>query len=755
MIECPVASFAGRTLTLGATLAALTAVPAAGAWAQTVEQCGFLGDRLRDLRDADSFALRGAPGERLVVALAPRDDARNEGRLVRLRLLRGPRVREAQVRAGPLPLQLESRLDGSGRSRVEVAQLVSRSPSRHLPAWVERWLGPLRARSYRGAYCLTVESSGGAAATLAARRDVELPWVALAEGAPALPPFTRPLQGAGGGRIQPEIPLVGGRVYGLIVTRGVRGLDGRPLGADADFHARLGGAAPDTGGPLALYREDVEDPANPFPDARLVRPGAIRLPDRVVLAGLDPADPALDAARARLRAIADDLERLVGFSTTAPLRMALSAPVDLATMTPEHVLLFERTDGALDLDGLVSEARRHGVDRADIALALSFPTQSIERDLGAARDRLLERAAAGALGLDFVDPDPGDDLEIGVFGPGDAPYADYLAGHPQVAAVAVGLLGSPDFRGADGTFDPAKLAGAVAADPAALDVVVTVPAGIPPPWPVVIAQHGFLGSNAFALDVGALLAPHGFATVGISALAHGRRGFALTLLTASPLQAREIFAQTVADQMALLRAIEHGVDVDGDGAADFDPAGVGYLGVSFGGLLGGTLVGVEREIGASVLNVTGGRVAFLGQAPGVRAIVEGLLAGAVGLAPGTPRFEAYLARLLELGELGQNPADPLNWARRYRKRPLGGAPPRRILLQEGEGDDLVINAFSEELAAVAGFATNTSAQDPEGVSGHWIFPPPGGHGIFALDAVRAQAARFLASRGTVLEAPEP
>jgi hypothetical protein len=40
------------------------------------------------------------------------------------------------------------------------------------------------------------------------------------------------------------------------------------------------------------------------------------------------------------------------------------------------------------------------------------------------------------------------------------------------------------------------------------------------------------------------------------------------------------------------------------------------------------------------------------------------------------------------------------------------------------------------------------------VSGHWIFQPPGGHGIFDQRAdVRAQAAAFLASGGTEIVDP--
>ena len=45
--------------------------------------------------------------------------------------------------------------------------------------------------------------------------------------------------------------------------------------------------------------------------------------------------------------------------------------------------------------------------------------------------------------------------------------------------------------------------------------------------------------------------------------------------------------------------------------------------------------------------------------------------------------------------------------------------------------------------------------DPAGVSGHWIFDLPGGHGILARDDVRAQAFEFLESGGTEIVDPAP
>jgi hypothetical protein len=647
---------------------------------------------------------------------------------------------------GALPLQLERSTRRAGTHTIRILQ----------PRRIGRRFAHL-GQAYEGEYCVTLRSSANAADTLRATSQVEVQWVALEEGTPARPPFERKATGAASGLIQPEFPLHGGAVYGLILTRGARGLDGRPVEASEDFRAEIGSSGSAANGPVALYSSDPEAAGNPFPEARLVNPqGGITLPARVVLRGLDPNDPTLAGARTSLLDTADLLASLTGFGTTSPVRLDLSAPLDLATVTPEHLLFFERTDGRLDVAGLLREARRHRIRRNDVALAISFPTQEIEHDMHEARARLEELAAGQHFGVTIADPDPDDDLPLGVFEQGgdpNGPFAGFLDGNPQVASVVAGLLPAPDFRGMDGAFDPAKLAGETPPEDVELDFLLTLPAGGAPPYPAAIIQHGFGGDNTLVLEIGALLADRGIAAIGISALVHGRRGLPTDLLFTMPPQAREIFRQTVVDQMSLLRTIEQGIDVDGDAQEELAGQDIGYLGISLGGLLGGILAGVEDRLGPAVLNVMGGRGALLSESPGLRSLVAGARAALVGLPVDSPEFDVYFTRFLELASLGQDPADTLNWARRYRNMPHPGGPPRRILMQQGEGDLLIPNAFTEELAQVAGFATNTPQSDPQGVSGHWAFGLPGGHSIFSRDDVQGQALDFLASGGTEVREP--
>ncbi len=553
--------------------------------------------------------------------------------------------------------------------------------------------------------------------------------------------------------LTPREALRGGATYAVVVTTGVKDAQGRALRADADFAALVGGGAGGGDGPVARFDADPEAAGNPYPEARLVRgDGRVHVPDRFALRGVDDT-PGLAMARQVLRRTADELEALRGFSTTAPVRIALSAAVDLATVDAGTVRFFAVPGGRADLDSVLRAAVRLGVRRGMVALALAFPTQPIEDDLLAIRADLIGRALRDPPEVILTDPNPDDDLALGVFGPHDAAFGDFLAAHPAVAAVVHGLVRAPDYRAANGVFDAAKVSGERPATDVLIDFLLTVPAG-PGPHRAVVMQHGFAGSNAFAVtDLGADLAARGLAGIAISALAHGRRGNPLDLLRSTPVLTRDLFRQTIADQMSLVRAIEAGIDVDGDGRRDIDPAGLGYLGQSLGGILGATFIAVEDTIQAAVLNVAGGRVAFLGNNPGTRPIFAGYLAEQAGLDIANPEFEVFLQRMLELGQHGLDPADGLNFARRWHRDPFPGAPPRRVLMQEGIGDALVANESTEVLAAAGGLPADVALQDANGASALWRFDNPGGHGILGRADVAAQAVAFLASGGTSILDP--
>src|SRR4029453_288194 len=137
-----------------------------------------------------------------------------------------------------------------------------------------------------------------------------------------------------------------------------------------------------------------------------------------------------------------------------------------------------------------------------------------------------------------------------------------------------------------------RLSGEVAPTDALLAFFLTLPAS-PGPHRVVVLQHGFAGDNRFGVSVPDELAREGLAGMAISAVLHGRRGNFLDLLSSTPLQVRDVFRQTNADQLALVRALRAGIDVDADGSLDVDPQGLGYLGVSLGGIMGAPFIAVD------------------------------------------------------------------------------------------------------------------------------------------------------------------
>ena len=163
-------------------------------------------------------------------------------------------------------------------------------------------------------------------------------------------------------------------------------------------------------------------------------------------------------------------------------------------------------------------------------------------------------------------------------------------------------------------------------------------------WPVAIYGHGNTESKTRSFNVAATMAAHGIATIAINAAGHGFGPSGTLTLSGTDgtsvsfsaggrgidqnndhrIAANEGFAtapprtviffadgirQTVADLMQLVRVIEIGVDVDGDGSPDLDPARIYYFGSSLGGNYGTVFLSVDQSVRAGVLNVAAGPIA--------------------------------------------------------------------------------------------------------------------------------------------------
>jgi hypothetical protein len=346
-----------------------------------------------------------------------------------------------------------------------------------------------------------------------------------------------------------------------------------------------------------------------------------------------------------------------------------------------------------------------------------------------------------------------------------------------VAKVAYGQFSSPDYQTAAKVI-PAV--GTLTGQPQVqgsnpLLVQVFVPAGPKPAggWPVALFGHGF-GDSMYGAPwtVASVMASRGLATVSLNVVGHGgggqgtlnvlRAGAAPVVLpsggrgidqdgngaidgtegvnAAGPqalIASRDGLRQTVVDYMQLVRQIETGVDIDGDGAADLDAQRIHYAGQSFGGIYGTMLMGTEPSIKAGVLNVPGGSITEIARlSPVFRALVAINLAirtpNLLNLPPlaGVPfpnnlvfnenlplRNEAprvnttpgamAIAEYIDRSQWVTQSGNPASYAALIRQQPLRGHAAKPVLVQVAKGDIVVPNPTSTAIVRAGGLADRT------------------------------------------------
>jgi dienelactone hydrolase len=275
-------------------------------------------------------------------------------------------------------------------------------------------------------------------------------------------------------------------------------------------------------------------------------------------------------------------------------------------------------------------------------------------------------------------------------------------------------------------------------------------------YPVAIFGHGFGDNkNNSPLFVASVLANHGIATIAINVVGHGRGaastltvntlGGAVTFPAGSrgydqdgngvidstegvnalaPLVGnRDGLRQTVVDLMQLVRVIQVGVDVDGDGVTDLDASRIYYFGQSFGGIYGTKFIALEPDIQAGVPNVAGGaiiEVARLGVFRGLVAL--SLLLRTPSLSNTGPTFYPILGtsipgfdeniplrtdplvvaidtvpgasaiqKVLDDTEWVSQSGNPVAYAPHIRRNPLEGMSAKPVIFQFAKGDQTVPN----------------------------------------------------------------
>jgi hypothetical protein len=394
----------------------------------------------------------------------------------------------------------------------------------------------------------------------------------------------------------------------------------------------------------------------------------------------------------------------------------------------------------------------------------------------------------------------------------------------SVGQIAYGKFRSPDYQTAAKFIPPT---GTLSGQPQPqgsneLSFQLFVPAGAKPAngWPVVVFGHGFTDSMYGApWTVASVFASRGLATLSINVVGHGggplgtlnvlRTGAAPVVVdaggrgidqdangsidstegssAAAPrtiIGNRDGLRQTVVDLMQLVREVEVGMDVDGDGTPDLDRQRIYYAGQSFGGIYGTILLGVEPDIKAGVPNVGGGsitEVARLGSFRPLTAItlatripslinVGGLdfneniplrdLPPLVDNVPGA----AAIAQVLDRFEWVQQSGNPVAYAAFIRKQPLPGNSAKPVIFQFARGDQTVPNPTTSALLRAGELADRATlyrhdlafAANPALPKNPHTFLTNIGLPAAAPYAVQAQTqmAVFFATQGTTVIDPD-
>ena len=340
------------------------------------------------------------------------------------------------------------------------------------------------------------------------------------------------------------------------------------------------------------------------------------------------------------------------------------------------------------------------------------------------------------------------------------PALDVVKG--AVASIAFGKFTSPDYQNA-AKLIPATPTLSGHPHPLGSNELVFelfVPSGDKPAggWPVAIFGHGFTDSMYGApWTVASVFASKGIATMAINVVGHGGgakgtlnvipaavgalpvvvpaggRGFdqdgntvidSTEGVNAAPpatiIGSRDGLRQTVVDLMQLVRQIEVGVDVDGDGHADLNKHRIYYAGQSFGGIYGTIFLGVEDGIKAGVPNVPGGsitEVARLGVFRFLSAIALATRQPQLLNLPPTPNVPApfnlnfnenmplrdlpivinnvpgatAIQQVLERNEWVQQSGNPVSYAASIAKNPPRGHAAKPVIFQFAKGDVTVPN----------------------------------------------------------------
>lgn len=246
--------------------------------------------------------------------------------------------------------------------------------------------------------------------------------------------------------------------------------------------------------------------------------------------------------------------------------------------------------------------------------------------------------------------------------------------------------------------------------------------------------------------------------------------------------------QGAVDALQLVRQIEAGIDVDGDGQPDLDASRISMLGQSNGSNSAAMALAVDPNVRLGVLNVAGGSFTEAFRFTGGRALLGSLLAARVpslinvggpsglefnenmplrDLPPVTNTVPGAMAvaRVLDRYEWMQQSGNGVAYAPYARAQPLRGQAPKAVLLQFVKGDRSTPNPMNMALVRAGDLADRTTLYRHDlAFAGNPALPKDGhtfltsgivvpGWVDIALAAQR-QIAVFLASNGATTIDPD-
>ncbi len=334
-----------------------------------------------------------------------------------------------------------------------------------------------------------------------------------------------------------------------------------------------------------------------------------------------------------------------------------------------------------------------------------------------------------------------------------------------LGGVFIGSIQSPNYLGTDQTIAPSPTNPMLAIPASTTQVYFNalLPSSQKPVagYPVVIFGHG-LGDSRFGgpTAVAPALARAGFAVIAINAVGHGfgplgtvsftdtsgntttlpagGRGVDLNgdgviesdegcnIVAPITYGTRDCFRQTVVDLMQLTRAIQQGIDLDGDGTPDFDASHIYYGGQSLGAMYGTIFTALEPAVRAAALNVGGATEVDIARwSPAYQSLVVESLGMRLPslLNEGSTYNEDYvfpgqavhtvtvpgaiaIQNELETLEWLSMSGDPMAFAPHLKLAPLNGAA-RPTLIQFALGDMTMPNPATSDWITAAGLLGNT------------------------------------------------